>query len=307
MGTNTETRRRFLRASSLALAAGLAGCSTGTPDAASDGRSTTTAATRRTTATTTGTTTGTTAAVAGPKRGDDLPADPDPDDGYPPSFETTPEKRPVDTAAFERINIGNVDVPLVPVDVAYYWYARGEARFADARSETAYDAAHVFGAVSSPAPSGGGDDDPTSSWSESDRVVCYCACPHHLSSMRAAGFSNDGYREAYAIDEGFTAWRKRNYPVVGDDVTDVPTVRTIRGATVSAYAGETAWAIEPASKQMEATAIGSDGRYVLDLKFVDVDSTTAVRVKTPAYTVTSPLDVLTAGHITADGSVASPE
>lgn len=300
-------RRHFLRMSSLAFATSLAGCSgdstggksTTTTDTTTTAR-TTTSTIRTTTETNTATTT---ANLKGPKQEDNLPPDPDSNDGYPPSFETTPQKRSVNTSSFERTTSDGIEVPLVPLNIAYYWYARGEARFADARSKTAYDAAHIYGAVSSPAPTGQESDDPIASWPKSDRIICYCACPHTLSSMRAAQLLSSDYEEVYAIDEGFTPWRKQNYPVNGTDIEQLPAVKTVYGRTNSESAGNTAWAIETDSEQMEATTIGSDGRYTLHLKFINVDSNTKIRVKTPDYTIQKPLGLLTSGRITASGNV----
>jgi hypothetical protein len=70
------------------------------------------------------------------------------------------------------------------------------------------------------------------------------------------------------------------------------------GVTDPKYAGETAWAIQESSDQIEATAIGSDGRYSMDLKFEGLTGTTPIYVQTPEYEVRAPLADLTGSVVT---------
>jgi rhodanese-related sulfurtransferase len=241
---------------------------------------------------------------AGPRNGDQLPKDTKPNDGYPPEFETAPEKRTVDTSSFDTLARSGFEIKLVPTDVAYYWYARGEARFADTRSRSEFDVSHVFGSVLSPAGDGTDlPDDPVLQWPKKDRIVTYCDCPHHLSSLRAASLKNRGYEEVYALDKGFGDWRKRNFPLAGEDVGRVPPTRVIEGKVPRRYAGKWAWAYHQGSDQREASTIQSDGSYRLETKFVDVTAQSTVKVETPAYTVTGTFAELTGGTITADGTV----
>lgn len=295
-------RRRVLAATAAALA-GFAGCSSpgrGDPDSGTTPDDAGATVSRTTASDGEG---ATTLDVHGPKHGDDLPPDDDPDDGYPPSFDVRPERRPADPSTFERMTVDGVEVPLVPVDVAYYWYARREARVVDARAEAAHDVAHVFGAVLSPAPDGRDARDPVADWPTDDRIVTYCACPHHLSTLRAANLLNDGYERVYAIDEGFTAWRERGYPLAGTDTDRVPEVWTVRGTTAAADAGGTAWAYDTGSSQMEATTIDDDGDYVLEIRFVNVSADSQVRVETPAYEVTRSLGAFANARVTAGGEL----
>ena len=312
------TRRHLLRASIAAVAVGLAGCSgqseqtpTEQPTAETTGTATETTATETTAANETTTAkaspespAGIARPIEGPKHGDDLPTDEAPDDGYPPEFDAQPKKRPVDTDAFDTMEVDGVEVPLVPADVAYYWYVRGEARFVDARSQTQYEVAHIFGSVSSPVDDDS-ESDPVGDWPKGDRVVAYCDCPHHLSSLRAGDLLNRGWENVYAIDEGFSAWRDRKYPLAGSDTDRTPTVRFVSGETDPSSAGETAWAYHLDSDQKEATEINSDGTYELRLPFVDVTGESKVRVETPDYSVTATLDRLANGYVTADGTVVS--
>lgn len=234
--------------------------------------------------------------IAGPSHDDDLPSDENPNDGYPPQFGETPPERDIDTPSFDSIRRDGVDVPLAPIDVTFYWYARGEARFADARSYGAFERSHVFGAVSSPEPDGG-DDDPVDDWPVEDRIVCYCGCPYHLSSIRAANLLENGYEEVYVIDDGFWEWTDREYPIAGADVESRPSLRVIEGVANADFAGETAWARHHPSEQREATAIGDDGSYRLDLRFADVTPDSRIAVETPGYSVTAPLSELTEGIV----------
>ncbi|MFB6130647.1 MAG: rhodanese-like domain-containing protein [Salinigranum sp.] len=311
------SRRRLLRTSAAAVALGLAGCSGqsggGSTDQSGAG-GTASGPSRADSTTSAPTTAGVNASndanahaaietpIAGPKNGDTLPENSDPLDGYPPTFDRQPERRRIDTGAFDTLTVGDFEVPLVPVDVAYYWYARGEARFADARSETAYDVSHVFGAVSSPALDHE-KPDPVYDWPKTDRVVAYCDCPHHLSSIRAGDLLNRGWTEVYAIDEGFGAWRERNYPLAGSDTDRTPPVRHIRGRTNKAYAGNSAWATLVGSDQKDGTRIADDGSYDIRIAFVNATGSSKVRVETPAYTAVGTIDELTGGYVTADGTI----
>lgn len=229
-------------------------------------------------------------------------------DGYPdPSvIDETPPAPDVDTSSFDTIAYDQgIEVPLVPVDVAYDWYRRREARVADARGSRQYATSHVTGAVLSPAS--GRTDDPVTAWPEGDRIVTYCGCPHHLSTMRAAQLYQNGYEEVYAIDEGFWEWHRLDYPMAGEDVSYQPYGHVIEGATDPASAGEYAWARTADGSQEEAHPIGPDGGYELVLHFSDVTDGTPITVETPTYSLTKPLGELTSGVLTRDGAVAADQ
>lgn len=245
------------------------------------------------------------ASPRGPRNSDDLPPDTTPNDGYPPEFDDVPPERGVNTAEFDALARGGLSVELVPTHVAYYWYTRGEARFVDARSAPQFEVSHVFGAVLSPAGDGRElPDDPVLEWPKDDRIITYCGCPHHLSSLRAASLQKRGYEAVYALDEGFDTWRNRSYPLAGSDVGRVPPVRVVEGSVPRAYAGRTAWAYHDESSQAEATGIAGDGSYELALRFVDVTAASPVRVRTPAYTLTEPVGRLTGGTVAPDGTLS---
>lgn len=285
-------RRTFLAATATGLT-GLAGCVGSTGSAPEE----TASSTPTETSTATATPTATPSEQVGPKHGDDLPADPDPTDGYPPKFEQVPTERAIDTESYDRLESG---VVLAPIEDVYYWYARGEARFVDARSQTAYEKSHIFGAVSSPVGglNDGDPEDPVESFPEEDRIVAYCGCPHHLSSMRAEKLMNEGYENVFVIDEGFWEWHDRDYPMAGGDVGREPAAMTLRGRTDPASAGRTAWARHEPTGQMEAATVRADGTYELTLRFYGVSSRSRVQVETPDYRVEAPLSELASGVIT---------
>ncbi len=265
-------RRTFLAAAGTAASAGLAGCLGGFGGTSPD---------------------------SGDGAGDDTP-----DDGYPPRFDDVPAERTIDTASYGTTRRNGVDVPLAPIEDVHYWFRRREARFADARGQRAFEASHVLGAVSSPAGSdvAGTSEDPVSDWPEGDRVVCYCACPHHLSSIRAASLIDDGYEAVYVIDEGFGAWLDRDYAVAGERAS-LPPAWTVRGQAAPAHAGASAWARHAPTGQREATAIEADGSYVLELPFYDVGPESRVTVETPGYSVTASLESLADGVVDRSGDL----
>lgn len=228
----------------------------------------------------------------------DYPEDDNPADGYPPAFEDPPEAPDADPSSFETTEENGETVRLAPVDVVIDWYYRGDARFVDARGLRQYQTAHIYGAVFSRAQgdsTGGGIDD----WSTDDRVITYCGCPHHLSSLRAAGLQKAGFSEVYAIDEGFYEWSDRGNPMAGtafrsETAADVETWN-LEGATDPSHAGAYAWA--SAGRQYEAAPIDDDGRFSLTLHFSEVTAETSVEVSTPEFSVTQALGELADGPV----------
>jgi hypothetical protein len=150
-------------------------------------------------------------------------------------------------------------------------------------------------------------DDPVLQWPKDDRIITYCDCPHHLSSLRAASLKSRGFRKVYALDEGFSSWRERNFPLAGEDVGRVPETRVVEGEVPYRHRGETAWAYHTDSDQREATIIADDASYELEIKFVNLTADSTIRVETPAYSLTAPIGDLTSGRITADGRLAGTD
>lgn len=189
-----------------------------------------------------------------------------------------------------------VAVPLVPIEDAYEWHQEG-VLFADARSMAAYEKAHVAGAVLSPAPDGQRPDDPVEEKPTSTRVVTYCGCPHHLSTMRAASLIESGYAHTYALDEGFNPWLQGDYPVEGEQVASLPDGFSIEGKTDPSLAGERAWVRHDPTGQREVTDIETDGTFAMDVYFYEVAPDTEVRLTTPAAEVVDTLASLSDGVI----------
>jgi rhodanese-related sulfurtransferase len=270
-------RRAFLGAGATALAAGLAGCSALGGSGA--------------------------AAVDHPGTLDqefvanaDLPADDDPADGYAPAY-GDPGQMAVDESRFRSTETNGETVTLVPVDVIRYWHQTANARFVDARGLDQYTTSHIYGAVLSPATrdsSGGG----IQNWSKDDRIVCYCGCPHHLSSLRAAGLQKARYSNVYVFDEGFYEWRDRDLPMRGQSFENRQ-ARVVEGEVDARYAGDYAWAETTDTGQREAAPIRDDGSFELHLRFAGMTDEMPIRVQTPAFEVTRPLGELTAAELTA--------
>lgn len=234
----------------------------------------------------------------------EYPSDAAPADGRPPDFSEQPAEPDVDPSTFETLEVNGESVRLVPIDVAHTWYRRGDVRVVDARGLDSYTQAHIYGAVFSKyqdGSTGGGID----GWDTADRVVTYCMCPHHMSTVRAAGLQKAGYSDVYAIDEGFRPWFQREYPMAGTSFARTSQAQlskwTIQGTVPSAYTGGTARAAT--GRQYEERPIRADGSYELDLYFWNVDESTPVEVSTPAYTVTRPLGELSAEPIEGPGKL----
>jgi rhodanese-related sulfurtransferase len=191
-----------------------------------------------------------------------------------------------------------VAVPLVPIDDAIEWYREADDTvFADARSPTAYERAHIADAVLSPAPDGREPEDPLADRPTETRIVTYCGCPHHLSAMRGGTLIENGYVHTYAIDEGFGAWIDRGYPLAGQAVEQRPDVYEIRGRTDAAHAGEYAWARHDPTGQREAVPIAEDGQFAIEIKFYEVDRDSEIRLTTPAAETVRPLGALLDGVV----------
>jgi rhodanese-related sulfurtransferase len=227
----------------------------------------------------------------------DLPEIQDPADGYPPEYGQAPDERSIDESQFGSTTTNGEEVALAPIEVAHYWHQRKEARFVDARGLDQYKRAHIYGAVSSPAVEesrGGGIAD----WPKDTRIVAYCGCPHHLSSIRAAGLQKVGYSNVYVIDEGFGEWHANEYPMRGTDFSE-PSKAVIQGKVAPDYAGEYAWATHEPSGQQEAAPIAEDGTFALHLKFSGMNGEMPIHVSTPEFEVTRPLGKLTDSTLTA--------
>lgn len=261
--THCMDRRAYLRTSGVAVAAALAGCLDGTGD---DGGE---------------------PVGSGGSGGADGAT---PTDGGDDVIQAANE------FGYETTTTEGVAVPLVPVADAIEWYEAGTV-FVDARSETAYERGRVSGAVFSPAPDGQDRDDPVADVPTAERLVTYCGCPHHLSSLRAASLIRAGRLDTYALDEGFRTWVERGHPVEGSAVEDLPAVYEVSGRTDPSHAEAYAWARHDPTGQREAAPIDGSGRFTLRVGFHGVGPSDPVRLTTPAAERTAPLGDLAAGTV----------
>ncbi|WP_439027956.1 rhodanese-like domain-containing protein [Haloarchaeobius sp. DT45] len=199
---------------------------------------------------------------------------------------------------YETISVDGEQIALVPVDETYQWYQNDEAKFADARGKEQYDEAHITGAVSSPVQTAI-DGSPVGDWAKDARIVTYCGCPHHLSSMRAAELQKAGYTRVYVIDEGFYEWTDRGYPVTGASAKQE---FQIRGQTDPEYAGEMVmlWLqTDERAEPLEAAPVQPDGSYTMTVHFGGVTTESAVSLEAPDYELQTTLGALTEQVVTA--------
>ena len=232
-----------------------------------------------------------------PTNNDSLPQDQSPNDGYPPQFEHTPTSQSIDVDSFDTLDRNGVAVPLAPIKDVYYWYVRRDARFVDTRPKIAWERSRIYGAVWSPAPNGH-ENDLVDEWSKSDRIVCYCGCPHTLSSIRAASLLKRGYENVYVIDEGFWKWHEFEYPMAGTTITARPAPKVIRGRTSPKFAGQIVWLHHPSTGQREATPIAPDGMFRFEFRFTEITERSILAVETPTYRLSAELSTLTTKLLT---------
>lgn len=194
---------------------------------------------------------------------------------------------------YDTLSVGGESVPLAPTEDAYEWYQEEDVAVLDARSRAAWERTRIEGAVWSPAPDGRDGSDPAEEFSADRRILTYCACPHALSSQRAAALIADGYTDVYALDEGIRHWIDQGYPIAGDNVSqDLPTYE-IRGRADPDAAGEDVWVREPETNQREVATIDAGGEYAVTFHFVEVTEETPLVLDTPGYEFRAPLGKLT--------------
>lgn len=199
---------------------------------------------------------------------------------------------------YDTIPVQGVAVPLVPIADAFEWYKEGETLFADARDRTSYQESRIAGSVFSPAPDGQSEDDPVAAKPSDTRVVTYCTCPHHLSSMRAANLIPAGFEHTYALDEGFMRWMQLDYPVASGETARDLNSYEINGRTATDLAGTYVWARHEPSGQREAAPVRADGRFSLQLHFYDVPPSADLTIETTETRVVAPVGELSQVSIT---------
>ena len=213
-------------------------------------------------------------------------------DGYPPLPRQMPSKKFFAPSTFDVALVDSQIIPLAPLDIVSNWHARGEARFVDSRSQTQYERSHILGSVLSPAPSGIGPTDPTTDWPKNDRIVTYCGCPLHLSSLRAASLLNSGFTNVYVLKEGFWEWHEKQYPLSGYDKKLAPNSWTITGKTDPSFSGKTVWIRELQSGQVEAAMIQQNGEFISEIRFSNISLNTLISIEVSERIVIRPLSSL---------------
>lgn len=207
------------------------------------------------------------------------------------------EAEAVNEFGYDTLRQNGVDVPLVPVDDAIDWHDDSDTLFVDARGRTQYETSRIAGSVLSPAPDGQDQGDPIADISQDTRIVTYCGCPHHLSTLRGAALIQSGYTNTYAIDEGFFAWQDAGYPLEGEDAEETPRLHRIEGQTDPAHAGAFAWARHDPSGQREPAPIQDDGRFAINVRFYEIDPSTPLQLSVPDADVTKPVGDLSEGTV----------
>ncbi|MXV61562.1 rhodanese [Natronorubrum sp. JWXQ-INN-674] len=222
-------------------------------------------------------------------------------DGYGPEPESMPDERSIDTDAYATKAFDGIEVPLAPIEDVFYWYQRQETRIVDTRGPSSFEDARITGAALSSAPDGVSDD-PVADWSQDDRIVTYCVCPHAMAGQRAAALIDDGYENVYALDEGFQAWIDFGYPIEGAEVEETSAslpAYHVQGQSDPAYAGEYVSVRTVGADKREMSVVDSDGSYELTLHFTGLEPDSLLEVEAPDYTRELTLEELTRDVVTA--------
>jgi len=80
----------------------------------------------------------------------------------------------------------------------------------DVRNKESYDESHIKTALNKPIPITA---DSVRGIPQKARVVTYCGCPHHLSSIAAEQLTKLGYKDVHVLNEGFWYWKDHKYPM----------------------------------------------------------------------------------------------
>lgn len=131
----------------------------------------------------------------------------------------SPLPAPPRPGSLERVVIGdgapNAEFPpgrFVPADTVKAALDAGRRMvILDARPPSDYSRAHIAHAISAPFYETA---DYAAQIPKDAPVVTYCGCPHAESGVAADTLRARGYT-TFVLDEGFTVWRERGYPVRG--------------------------------------------------------------------------------------------
>ena len=80
----------------------------------------------------------------------------------------------------------------------------------DVRGKISYNEGHLKGALDKPLPISA---PMVENIPKSAKIITYCGCPHHLSSIGAEQLSKLGYKDVHVLDEGYWYWKDHRYPM----------------------------------------------------------------------------------------------
>lgn len=137
----------------------------------------------------------------------------------------------------------------------------------DVRGDASYNESHIKGALSKPIPI---TPALVMGVPKDAKIVTYCGCPHHLSSIAAEQLTKMGYKDVHVLDEGFWYWKDHKYPLTqGKGATNAKiselniSGNLMKGA--QPVSGKDIYIKHMKTGQLEATRTDKNGYY--DMKF----------------------------------------
>lgn len=137
----------------------------------------------------------------------------------------------------------------------------------DVRNKESYMESHITTSYSKPLPI---TTDMVTQFPKNSKIVTYCGCPHHLSTMGAEQLTNLGYKDVHVLNEGFWFWKDNKYPIEIDPNSkskiselSVEGLLLKNGQPVSKA---NIYIKHEKSGQLEATSTDSKGYYKMNLR-----------------------------------------
>ena len=108
--------------------------------------------------------------------------------------------------------------------------------------------------------------------SKQSRIVAYCGCPRHLSTLSAEALGKMGYENVSVLYEGYWHWKDNGFPIVDNEAA--ATITTLRFEGRLTRAGQSAddsdiFLRHQRTGQLEATRTASDGGFAVDFHLYD--------------------------------------
>jgi rhodanese-related sulfurtransferase len=144
----------------------------------------------------------------------------------------------------------------------------------DVRGDLSYNELHIKGALSKPIPI---TPALVMGIPKDAKIVTYCGCPHHLSSIGAEQLTKLGYTDVHVLDEGFWYWKDKNYPMAkGKDAKNVKLSElNISGNLMKdaqPVSGKDIYIKHMKTGQLEATRTDKNGFYDMKFHIYDYES-----------------------------------